>query len=59
MKKQELTLGAIGQIRSEFGEKFGVPKQPGLAPALRAVLELTGDWSHETCLKGLDECSHL
>lgn len=59
MKNQQLILGAIGQIHSEFGEKFGVPKQPGLAPALRAVLELSGEWSHETCLKGLEECSHL
>jgi tRNA (adenine37-N6)-methyltransferase len=59
MKNQQLVLGAIGHIRSEFREKFGVPKQPGLAPALRAILELTGDWSHETGLKGLDECSHL
>ncbi len=59
MKNQQLMLGAIGQIRSEFGEKFGVPKQPGLAPALRAVLELSGEWSHETCLKGLEDCSHV
>lgn len=59
MDNQQLTLGAIGHIRSEFREKFGVPKQPGLAPALRAVLELEGEWSHETCLKGLEDCSHL
>jgi tRNA-Thr(GGU) m(6)t(6)A37 methyltransferase TsaA len=59
MRNQQLVLGAIGTIRSEFREKFGIPKQPGLAPALRATLELTGEWSHETCLKGLEECTHL
>ena len=54
-----LSLESIGIIRSAFPEKFGVPKQPGLAPALQAVLELRGDWAHETCLRGLEQCSHL
>ena len=49
----------IGHIRSEFKEKFGIPKQPGLAPSLEATLVLEGEWAHETCWRGLDECSHL
>lgn len=49
----------IGHIRSEFAEKFGIPKQPGLAPSLRATLVLEGEWAHETCWRGLEECSHL
>jgi len=54
-----VSLYAIGQIRSEFQQKFGVPKQPGLAPALRAVIELKDERAHESALRGLDECSHL
>lgn len=50
---------AIGKILSEFPEKFGVPKQPGLAPGLRAILRLEGPWGHETLSRGLEECSHL
>lgn len=49
----------IGFVRSEFPEKFGVPKQSGLAPALRAQLIFTGEWAHETCWKGIEDCSHL
>lgn len=49
----------IGRIHSEFPEKFGVPKQPGLAPALKAVLVLEGEWAHETCWRGLEQCSHI
>lgn len=49
----------IGHIRSEFSEKFGIPKQPGLAPSLRATLVLEGEWAHETCWRGLEDCSHL
>lgn len=50
---------AIGKILSEFPEKFGVPKQPGLAPSLRAILRLEGPWGHETLARGLEDCSHL
>ena len=49
----------IGKIQSEFPEKFGLPKQPGLAPGLKAVLRLNGEFGHETLSRGLEECSHL
>lgn len=49
----------IGQIHSEFPEKFGLPKQPGLVPALKAVLHLVGEFGHETLSRGLEDCSHL
>jgi tRNA-Thr(GGU) m(6)t(6)A37 methyltransferase TsaA len=52
-------MNAIGHIRSEFRQKFGVPKQPGLAPALKAVITLKSEWAHESALRGLEECSHL
>jgi tRNA-Thr(GGU) m(6)t(6)A37 methyltransferase TsaA len=49
----------IGIIRSEFPEKFGLPKQPGLVPELKAVIELSDKFGHETLSRGLDECSHI
>lgn len=49
----------IGVIRSEFTEKFGIPKQPNLAPALQATIVLQGEAAHETYWRGLTECSHL
>ena len=36
----EFTFRAVGVIHSCFKEKFGIPRQPGLVPAARAVLEL-------------------
>ncbi|MBY0516510.1 MAG: tRNA (N6-threonylcarbamoyladenosine(37)-N6)-methyltransferase TrmO [Bacteriovoracaceae bacterium] len=54
-----LEIIPIGHIHSAFPEKFGVPKQPGLAPGLKAIIELQGEWAHETCLKGIEECSHI
>ena len=49
----------IGFIRSEFKEKFGLPKQSGLAPSLEAQLVFEGEYAHESFWKGIDQCSHL
>ncbi len=52
-------LRQIGVVRCEFPEKFGVPKQPGLVPGLRAVLEFAGEYGHETYWRGIEACGHL
>ena len=36
----DFTLTAVGRIVSDYPDKFGVPRQPGLAPAGRAVLHM-------------------
>ena len=36
---EDLTLRPIGRIRTEFPEKFGIPRQSGLVEELRAVVE--------------------
>ena len=36
---ENLTLRPIGRIRTEFPEKFGIPRQSGLVEELRAVVE--------------------
>lgn len=54
-----MELIPIGFIRSEFPEKFGVPKQPNLVPELKARLCLAGESAHETSVRGLEDCSHL
>ncbi len=49
----------IGIIHSCFREKFGIPRQPGLAGAARAELELLGECATFDAVRGLEECSHL
>lgn len=49
----------IGYIRSPFLEKFGIPRQPGLAPNARAVLELVAPFNREESVRGLEEFSHV
>ncbi len=49
----------IGIIRSCFTEKFGIPRQPGLAPAARASLEIRPPYDRDEAFNGLDSFSHL
>lgn len=49
----------IGQIRSCFPDKFGVPRQPRLAPAATAELWLLPPYDRPEALRGLEQFSHL
>lgn len=53
------TFSPIGIIHSPFKEKFGVPRQPGLIPHVRATLELLPPYDREAALDGLEGFSHL
>lgn len=50
---------AIGIIHSCFKEKFGIPRQPGLAPLATAQLELLPPYNNRDALDGLEDCSHI
>lgn len=49
----------IGYLRSCYKEKFGIPRQPGLVPAARAVLELLPPWDRLEAVQGLEDFSHV
>ncbi len=49
----------IGVLRSPFREKFGIPRQPGLVPAVRATLALLPPFDRPEALEGLDGFSHV
>jgi tRNA-Thr(GGU) m(6)t(6)A37 methyltransferase TsaA len=49
----------IGRIESDYPDKFGVPRQPGLAPAARARLILTAPFDDPLAIRGLEAFSHL
>jgi tRNA-Thr(GGU) m(6)t(6)A37 methyltransferase TsaA len=53
------TFTPIGVIHSPFKEKFGVPRQPGIAPAARATLELLPPYDRDEALEGLAGFSHV
>ena len=58
-RSTSFTFKPIGFIRSPFKEKFGIPRQAGLAPNARATLELVHPYNREESVRGLDEFTHL
>ncbi len=55
----DVTLSPIGVIESDFPDKFGVPRQPGLAPTARATLRLLPPYDDPLAVRGLEAFSHL
>tara|TARA_Y100000748_G_scaffold303382_1_gene308297 strand:+ start:9591 stop:10283 length:693 start_codon:yes stop_codon:yes gene_type:complete len=49
----------VGIIHSCFAEKFAIPRQPLLAPAATATLELLPPYDQPEALEGLEGVSHL
>jgi tRNA-Thr(GGU) m(6)t(6)A37 methyltransferase TsaA len=53
------TLSPIGTIHSCFGEKFAIPRQPGLVKSATAELELLAPYNTPDALRGVEQFSHL
>ena len=49
----------IAKIYTDFPEKFGIPRQSGLAPALRGRIVFEPDFRNLDALRGLEEFSHI
>lgn len=56
---QNFNFEPIGFIDSCYKEKFGVPRQPGLAKSSTARLKLRADLQPEHSLTGLEGFSHI
>lgn len=49
----------IARIHSCFSEKFGIPRQPGLATAATAIMEMLPPFDREEMVRGLEKFSHI
>lgn len=49
----------IAYIRSPFPTKFGIPRQPGLVPDLRAEIIFEPEYRDSESLRGLEDYSHI
>ena len=54
-----MTLHPIATVRSCFGGKFGVPRQPGLCPSAWGRLVFHEDYRSPEAVRGLEGFSHL
>lgn len=54
-----MTLDPIGTVRSCFGGKFGVPRQPGLCPSAWGKLVFHEGYRSPEAIRGIEGFSHL
>lgn len=54
-----MTLDPIGTVRSCFGGKFGVPRQPGLCPSAWGELLFHEAYRSPEAIRGIEGFSHL
>ena len=53
------TIYPIAHIRTDFSDKFGIPRQSGLVPELTARIVFEPDYRDPNALVGLEGYSHL
>lgn len=54
-----IALKQIGVIRTDFPEKFGIPRQSGLIDELRSTLVFEPEYRVPEALRGIEQYSHL
>lgn len=54
-----MEITPIAHIENDYEEKFGVPRQSGLAPAARSRIVLEPPFRSRDALRGIEEFSHL
>ena len=56
---ESLNFKIIARIKSDFPEKFGIPRQSGLVKGLRSVVYFEPEFRNADALRGLEGFSHL
>lgn len=49
----------VGYLRSDFKEKFGIPRQSRLVKGLESKIEFVAPYNNPDCLRGLEGYSHI
>jgi tRNA-Thr(GGU) m(6)t(6)A37 methyltransferase TsaA len=57
--KMQITMQPIGRVHSSYKERFAAPRQPGLADAEPATIELNAGHNFEQAVQDLDSFSHI
>ena len=56
---EQHSMKVIAHIRSDFPTKFGIPRQSGLVPELRATVVFEPEFRNVDALRGIEGFSHL
>ena len=52
-------MQVIARMKSDFPDKFGIPRQSGLVPELRSTILFEPAYRNADALRGLEDFSHL
>ena len=56
---QDIKLKIIARMKSDFPDKFGIPRQSGLIDSLASTIVFEPEFRNSDALRGLDDFSHL
>ena len=54
-----IPMHVIATMKSDFPDKFGIPRQSGLVDTLRSTIVFEPEYRNTDALRGLEEYSHL
>jgi len=55
----QFSIEPIGVIHSPYKQKFGIPRQPGLAKHATGIIEIYSKYSRPEAFEGIEQFSHL
>jgi len=58
-ERKNVSVAVIGTVYSCFPEKFGIPRQAGLAPSATGIIELYHPYNRRELCNGLEGFSHI
>lgn len=56
---ENVTMQVIARMKSDFPDKFGIPRQSGLVGELRSTIIFEPEYRNADALRGLEDFSHL
>lgn len=56
---ETVPMKVIARIRSDFPTKFGIPRQSGLVPELKAEIVFEPEFRNPDAVRGIEDFSHL
>ena len=56
---EEIPIGVIARMHSDFATKFGIPRQSGLVEELRSTIVFEPEYRNQDALRGIEDFSHL
>ena len=56
---QNVTIKVIAKMKSDFPDKFGIPRQSGLIDSLISTIVFEPEYRNSNALRGIEDFSHL